>query len=265
MAAQRKIYLSALDALLIPAVTCAPGDNRTVMRLYYGDGCAAWQANNSAGCWWDSSKQLFIGAGCEAPAAAQCACLHLTDFSGGGAPKLGVASLSQMLSLNPSDLFTKLWFLATVVFVLFGFMILTAATMYLTDRRRRYKVLLELRSARFGHRTHPPGGAWTWYLPQQTVTADFEPLEGPLVTFSKLLGVPLIRLRTALPEELFSGCLAGAVGRVRGGLAPAAEERIGRQMLARLSVSERPSRIVRLQRRALMPPRAHSRRSSSGN
>ena len=92
----------------MPAITCAPGDNRTVMRIFTGADCAAWQPGNAYNCSWDAARQLWAGAGCAGAATLQCACLHLTDFSGGGAPALSVASASALTSLNPADIFTKL-------------------------------------------------------------------------------------------------------------------------------------------------------------
>ena len=51
----------------------------------------------------------------------QCACRHLTEFTGKSAPSLPAASLSDMIGLNPADLVTKLRMLFLVVMILFGF------------------------------------------------------------------------------------------------------------------------------------------------
>ena len=78
------------------------------MRIFTGEACAAWQLGNAFNCSWDAARQLWAGTGCAGSATLQCACLHLTDFSGGGAPALSVASASALTSLNPADIFTKL-------------------------------------------------------------------------------------------------------------------------------------------------------------
>ena len=73
-------------------------------------------------------EQGFLGPNCtqtsgsDGKPAVQCACLHLTDFSAKVRPHLSMASASQMTSLNPNDIFTKLKFLAAIIFGMFGFM-----------------------------------------------------------------------------------------------------------------------------------------------
>lgn len=88
------------------------------MLVFYGEKCQLWRNDSSSapGCSWDAARQLFAGENCTAPpspAKVQCSCVHLTDFSGGAAPKLSVASLDQMTSLNPEDIFSKLKWLAS--------------------------------------------------------------------------------------------------------------------------------------------------------
>jgi hypothetical protein len=104
------------------AVACPPPSNASdaepppVLRVYHGKRCALWQPGNSLNCSWDNLKQSFLGGGCVASEGpTQCACRHLTDFTGGARPSLPVCSLSDMLSLKPGDLVTKLETLFTVV------------------------------------------------------------------------------------------------------------------------------------------------------
>ena len=239
-AARRKVYLSPVDALLIPAITCAPGDNRTVMRLFTGTDCPAWQADNGYNCSWDAARQLWTGVGCAAPSTLACACLHLTSFSGGAAPALGVASLSAMTSLNPADIFTKLKALAAIIFTLFGAMHLFGAWLLLSDERAKASTLARLRNRRSGYFA-APGGAWLWDLRHAEVKDQGAHVgEEALARVAALMGVPLVRLRAAVPEELLEGCLSAAIGRpTRSGLTPEAVASAARSMLARLQTAAR--------------------------
>ena len=130
IAASRRVWLSPADALTIPAVQCAADDSKSVLRVFYGPSCALWQPSNELGCYWNASVQGFLGDGCARSPSVQCACLHLTDFSGGARPQLAVAALRQMTSLDPKDIFTKLKFLAAIVSSAFGLMHVIAALMY---------------------------------------------------------------------------------------------------------------------------------------
>ena len=77
-AAQRQVFLSPRDALLIPAIRCAEGDNTSVLRVFYGEECALWQPANEYRCSWNVTKQSFVGEGCVSSPVSRCACLHLT-------------------------------------------------------------------------------------------------------------------------------------------------------------------------------------------
>ena len=109
-------------------------------------------------------RQGFLGPNCAQPEAVQCACLHLTDFAGGVKPHLSMASLSQMTSLNPNDIFTKLKFLAGIVFGMFGFMHVLGGVVYALDARARAELLARLKSKSVGFRQHAGTGAWTWHI-----------------------------------------------------------------------------------------------------
>ena len=108
--------------------------------------------------------QGFLGPQCTQPEAVQCACLHLTDFAGRVKPHLSVASLSQMTSLNPADIFTKLKFLAGIVFGMFGFMHALGGALHALDAREHAALLVRLKSKGIGFHKHAGTGAWTWHL-----------------------------------------------------------------------------------------------------
>ena len=215
IAAQRKVYLNVMDAITQPAIRCAPGDASTVMRIYFGEGCALWDPANAAGCYWNASRQAFLGAGCAPAAVSSCACLHLTDFSGSAKPKLAVASLSQMTSLNPADIFTKLKFLAGIAFGMFGLMHALAGAAWGLDAGAQRRMRGRLMSRNAGFVRLPPGGArakvWTWAFEEEEHShaarawehLHYSPLPPPrhaeslhLCLRPHLCPAPLCRLRT---------------------------------------------------------------------
>jgi hypothetical protein len=134
--ADRKIYPNPAQPFAFPAVQCNANVSTSPMRVWSGKRCALIQPTNELQCWWDNLKQAFTGPGCVASAGTtRCACRHvraqqlaciahaalatdtaaalannsqLTDFSGKRKMSLPMASLSDMVSLNPADLVTKL-------------------------------------------------------------------------------------------------------------------------------------------------------------
>ena len=113
-AAAGKVYPDPRNPLTVSAVACPPrlnGTNATqpVLRVYFGTACALWQPGNVLNCSWDAVKQAFIGGGCVPSGdATQCMCRHLTDFASARVPKVATCSLSDMTSLSPGDIITKL-------------------------------------------------------------------------------------------------------------------------------------------------------------
>lgn len=55
-------------------------------------------------------------------------------------------------------------------------------------------------------------GAWLWAVPPVALDGGGR-LGGALVRISRVIGLPFVRLRTALPAEMFRGSLLHAVGR----------------------------------------------------
>lgn len=79
-------------------------------------------------------------------------------------PGSQVASLSDMLSVTPAEIVTKLRFIAIVIFGLFGLMHVLAAVSALRDRASARAELARLCGAEFGFRED--GKAWVWDLRQ---------------------------------------------------------------------------------------------------
>ena len=132
--------------------------------------------------------QGFLGPNCAQPGAVQCACLHLTDFAGGVKPHLSVASLSQMTSLDPADIFTKLRVLAAIVFSMFGAMHALGGVVHALDARSRAVLLARLKSKGVGFRQHAGTGAWTWHIRGQDPDQEARP--DPLATHTALRYAP---------------------------------------------------------------------------
>ena len=85
-----------------------------------------------------------------------------------------MASLSQMTSLNPADIFTKLKFLAGIVFGMFGFMHVLGGLVYALNARERAALVARLtsKSTGFGFRQHAGTCAWTWRIQEQDISQE---------------------------------------------------------------------------------------------
>lgn len=147
--------------------------------------------------------------------------------------------------------FAPLQMLFGIVIGLFGLMHLIAGVSIALDSRRLSLERQKIRSPAFGFREAGPG-VWTWRFslvrrlhhtnmvlgscsaahhdpkrrvwllksfpssPLQDPVGELDRVQGPLVQFASLLGVPVIRLRAAIPPELISGRVEEAVGRKDG-------------------------------------------------
>ena len=197
----------------VPAVACDPRVSTAPMLVVAGRACALIQPNNAAACWWDNQKQAFAGADCVANTGATlCACRHLTDFAGARKPSIPMCSLSDMASIDPADIATKLRTLFKVVISLFGAMVGGAALGWLLDRRERARVLLRLQRPETGFRV-TEAGAWLWSFHLQPLTDELDAPSGSAVELCGIFGVPFARLVTALPNELLACDMATALGR----------------------------------------------------
>ncbi len=73
-------------------------------------------------------------------------------------------------------------------------------------------------------------GVWTWTFTQNELTQAVEAPSGTAVEIAGVLGFPFIRLRAALPEEMFEGSVSQCLGRQAGlsiaGLAGARDDNL---------------------------------------
>jgi hypothetical protein len=207
------IALDPFNVAGAPLIVC--GAVRQRLRVFYGGQCAMWQPDNSFACHWDATSQTFNGTGCVPAAATQCATLHLTSFISTTAPRIAVASASDLTDINPADLTTKLRMLFGVVIGLFGLMHVGALVGRVQDGVEQSASLAHLRSRSLGF-TAQKGGAWTWRCTQDAVSAHGHGTRGSLVELARLIGMPYIRLRAALPEALLPGSVAAATGCAAG-------------------------------------------------
>lgn len=157
-----------------------------------------------------------------------------------------------MVSLTAVDVFVKLRTLTSVLFAIFALMhglgflaygrvpteclLLTPAVDFRTpgrqqhtfgppalparrwDSRHAASVVDQLKTDRLGFIEHPCG-AWTWSFSQQPLPGPVGLLSGGAVDVAGIVGVPFVRLRVALPEDLFPGVVAESLGR-RAGMDP---------------------------------------------
>ena len=212
------IYPDPRQPLVIPAVSCPVNATKPpVLRVFYGTNCQLWQPSNPYNCSWNNTLQAFNGTGCVATGnVTQCMCRHLTDFAAARTPKLTTCSLSDMLSLNPADIVTKLRMLFIVVITLFGVMNLGAVVGFILDVRARKQLVQQLQrpEAEF---VEMPGGVWTWTFRQLPLKSSVEAPRGSAPTLAFIFGIPLVRLRTALPDELCGDWTLGqSLGRADG-------------------------------------------------
>jgi hypothetical protein len=89
----------------VPAVKCNASISSEPILAVTGSSCALIQDDNALRCWWNNSKGAFQGPGCVASGEpVQCLCRHLTEFAGTSKPSLPMASLSDLVGLNPADI-----------------------------------------------------------------------------------------------------------------------------------------------------------------
>ena len=132
-----------------------------------------------------------------------------------------------MTSLSAADIVTKLRFLFIVVLTLFC--VMNAGTVFglMMDLSHRRSVLRGAMTPALGFE-ELPGGVWTWKLYQNPLTKAVEAPSGSGVEMAGIFGFLFLRLRAALPDELFPGSIGQSLGRKYGlsvsGLQEAHEE-----------------------------------------
>jgi hypothetical protein len=136
----------------------------------------------------------------------------VTDFASARAPKIATCSLEDLVSLDPADIISKLTLLFIVIIVLFGVMCIGGGIAWVMDAYERREYLKRLQTPEAGFRQEK-GGAWIWRLHLEPLADDLARPVGTGVVLSSLLGMPLARMRAALPDELLSWDMGTALGR----------------------------------------------------
>ena len=125
-----------------------------------------------------------------------------------------MCSPSDLTSFSFGDIVSKLKMLFEVVLILFGLMNGGAALGCALDARARADVVRRLRQPEAGFFS-PPGDpdCWVWRFTLDPLQDDIDAPSGSAVVLSAILGVPYVRLRAALPDEMVSSALCSAIGR----------------------------------------------------
>jgi hypothetical protein len=80
------VYMDRAWPFRLPSVSCPAGGKKQTLRVFYGPGCALYDPNNNASCYWSNEKQVFVGDACTITMsrgtggtgnATQCACRHV--------------------------------------------------------------------------------------------------------------------------------------------------------------------------------------------
>lgn len=100
--ANRSVYLDRTRPFSAPAVGCGGVVSDRILRVFTGPQCRLWRPDNEERCFWNATKQAFVGAGCLAGNSTKCACTHLTDMFSAKAPKIAVCSAKDLIAINPN-------------------------------------------------------------------------------------------------------------------------------------------------------------------
>ncbi len=196
-------------------LTCSNATD-VVLRAFTGPTCSLRDTKNaSAPCFWSVKNQTFSGVGCVTANATRCACTHLTSFTSSPRPNLPTASLSDMISLNPADLVTKLKLLFTVVVTLFGLLHIGGIVAWVMDAREKAHVAERLRDPACGYRVTEDGVS-LWRFGLDPLPDEIAAPSGPAIELAAVFGLPMARLRAAMPNELFTTDFSAALGRKHG-------------------------------------------------
>ena len=136
----------------------------------------------------------------------------MTDFACASKPSLPTCSLADLTALSPGDIVTKLKTLFQIVIILFGLMNTGSVVGVALDSRERRNFLQRMKAPEVGFRL-APSGTWLWCFSLEPLRGELDAPTGPAVALSALLGIPVVRLRAALPDELLTWDLATALGR----------------------------------------------------
>ncbi|KAK3271989.1 hypothetical protein CYMTET_19689 [Cymbomonas tetramitiformis] len=91
-----------------------------------GGACVLAQVNNPHGCWWEWTRQRFMGPGCVVAPAVTCRCSHLTDFQAQSQeeleelrpPELRKVSARDMAAISAEDVLASKALLATTLSII---------------------------------------------------------------------------------------------------------------------------------------------------
>ena len=242
----RAVYPNPARPFDFPAVRCNASISTEPLLVVSGSECELIQADNAYGCYWNNSKNAFQGTGCVASGGpVQCACRHLTVFAGKNVPSLPTADLSEMESLQPTDLLTKLKRLFIAVILLFCGMHVGAGIALLQGVAQRRRLLSKLQLPDCGFEV-TRGGAWVWKFHLDPPTNNIGSLSGSGVVLAARMGLPFARLRASIPDELMATTLANALGRKHGLSIATLDEDLGQQiqLTCRLSILGKPSKLL---------------------
>ena len=122
-----------------------------------------------------------------------------------------------MLTQAPCSLrcLQKLKLLFTVVVTLFGLLHIGAVTAWVMDSREKQHVADRLRDPACGYRI-TDSGVTLWRFGLDPLPDEIAAPSGPAVMLAAVFGLPMARLRAAMPDELFTTDFAASLGRKHG-------------------------------------------------
>ena len=226
-----RVYLSPGHPFDFPTTQCgtsSSGGNSlgssSQAQVFFGDDCQLWQAGNPYNCSFDAGTQAFVGTGC-VPSPVSCACAALPVAwvpvnSGAGvmtvltADEAGFPALPVQLTRG----FLYSVAIAVCASIVGTYLLASGISIYTSKRGVS------------GLQTHQMGflvtkdGAWLWALhlhaaddpdafsPRFVVKPRLGRPGGSAVAVASAIGLPLVRLRSALPDVLWPPHARGASG-----------------------------------------------------
>ena len=131
---------------------------------------------------------------------------------------------------------------------LFGCLHIGGAVAWVMDSREKAHVAQRLRDPACGYRV-TDDGTCLWRFGLDPLPAEIAAPTGPAVELSAMFGVPIARLRAALPDEFFVTDFGAALGR-RHGFSASGMASSRDQHREKLETSRRPSLSARMARRS---------------
>ena len=200
-------------------------------QAFYGESCELWRPDNKYNCYWDAPSQQFLGPGCVVSSPGlTCMC---AQFPVAMVPLAAPAALEEVVSQNlgmpiPSQVPLVL---IEIVGAIGCCGILLVFVVGLRIARRSDNVGVgHLRVPEVGYVTSTEG-AWLWALHGPAEIIGEEPTsptlrgrtprlarpQGSAVAMARIIGLPLIRLRAAMPDVLWpTGTMPTILGRPAG-------------------------------------------------